>query len=366
MRCTPTVIILAVFALMLVPACGSSSSPAPSLGPAPIVDLIATSRNGDAVVMFKDILNGHALVGADVVLDGTGPETLDNGGRIAYENGWLAVSCRDDDKIVLYSDAPNLVDQQAPSAVLPLGTDGRGCTIVGGDLYACCGNEVRIWRDVSTVMNSDAPDAVLTGIDRASDVLVYMDNLFAASRNNDRVYRYAGASTLAGGEAPAGEAVIDGPRRLHMHDGVLWMSDRNDNSAVLGFSDPVNLVNGTQADQYIFGLFQMDGSRSIAFDGDNAWIANRYDQNGVVLNRVQLSNPTVATVVITEDDSPFSGAYDVKLIAGVLFLSAQSSGAVYWWRNPAGMASGQAPDGYVFDPRLNNGKMIVGWERMAP
>jgi hypothetical protein len=367
MRRTTACFILLACAVTALPACGgSSSSGAPPVvppGPVPTIDIVATSRDGDAIVMFKDILNNHPIVGADVVIDNTGPTAIDNNGRLAYENGWLAVASRDDDNVLIYGDAENLTSQQVPNAIVTTSGDARACCLSGGDLYVASGSEIRIWRDVTTVANADPADAVLTGFSRPSDCLVYMDSLFVVDRNANTLKRFDGAAALVGGEVPDVTLTYNEPRRMYIHEGTLWVMDDNDNSFVAGYDAPLAITPSSQPDQVIFGLIKTDGRRSMAFSGTTGWMVGRNPQDDVVINRIDLNDPTVAAAVIKRQDMPFEDAYDVKLIGGVLFFNSYDSSAVFWYLNPLAMVSGQAPDGFVFDARLNTGKMLTGWVR---
>lgn len=366
-RTTASFLILAC-AVMALPACGGSSSgsaapPPPPPGPVPTIDIVATSRDGDAIVMFKDILNNHPIVGADVVIDSTGPTPIDNHGRLAFENGWLVISSRNSNNVLIYGDAVNLTSQQVPNAIVTTSGDARACCLSGGDLYVASGNEVLIWRDVTTVANGDPADAVLTGFNRPSDCLVHLDSLFVSDRNDDSVKRFDGAAALAGGEAPDAVLAYNDARRMYIHQGTLWVADDNDNSFTAGYDSPLTITAASQPDQIIFGLIRIDGRKSLAFSGDTAWLVGRNPQDDAVINRVDLNDPTVAQAVIKQQDMAFEDAYDVKLIGGVLFCNSDDTPAVFWYLNPLDMATGQAPDGFVFDARLDNGKMLTGWVR---
>ena len=364
-RTTASFLILACAAIAL-PACGGSSSGGaapPPPGPVPTIDIVATSRSGDAILMFKDILNNHPVVGADVVIDNTGPTPINNHGRLAFENGWLAITSRDNNNVLIYGDAVNLTSQQVPNAIVTTSGDARACCLSGGDLYVASGNEVHIWRDVTTVANADPADAILTGFNRPSDCVVYMDSLFVSDRNNDDVKRFDGAAALVGGEVPDVTLTFNDARRLYIHEGTLWVADDNDNSFTAGYDTPLAITAASQPDQVIFGLMRIDGRKSFAFSGDTAWMVGRSPQDDVVINRVDLNDPAMPQATIKQQDMPFEDAYDVKLIGGVLFFNSDETPAVFWYLNPLAMASGQPPDGFVFDARLSTGKMLTGWVR---
>ena len=368
MRRTTACFMILACAVIAMPACGGGSSsvstpPPPPPGPAPVVDIVVVSREGGAIVMFKDIMNGHSIVGADVVIDNSGPTSIDNHGHLAYENGWMAVASRNDDNILIYGDVANLTDQQVPNAIVGSGSDFRSCWIAGGDLYATRRSELQIWRDVTTVADGDPADVVLTGFNNVWECVVYNDTLFAADRDNNEIWRYDGASTLLSGATPDAMVPSFGGRRMVVHDDVLWAFSDDGNGIVGGYSDPVSMTASTSPDLAIFGLIKMTDRNHGAFSGNTAWIGNNGTNDNIVLNRIDLANPTASQAAMDEGDVGFDSTYDMKIIGGALFVTARYSSAVFWYRNPASMVAGQAPDGFVFDARLNNAKDIVGWVR---
>lgn len=362
----PIAICVLLSAVTLFPACGGSSSSGATPPPAPVtfptVDVIVASRNG-GIAIVKDLAN-HGVVGADVFIDNTGPTTIDSHGNLAYENDWMAVSSRDDDNILIWGGVETLISNQAANAILTVGNNVRKVTIAGGDLYAATDpGEVWIWRDITTVTTGDAPDAVLTGMDRPTMPLVHNDVLYVADRDDDVIWVYSGASTLVGGEAPtltlpAGNV----SRHLRVSNGTLWAGGDNEPGALAGWSNLPGLVDGQQPDRFVFGLFKASSRGAFAVSGNRAYIGNNNDRDGFMLFRFDLSNTALPAASVKFEESGLDRIYALdNSVDGIVVGSDNDVNAIFYY--PPLFGSGTAPTGWVFDTRMQDAKDIIVIER---
>ena len=367
MRKSPVAICVALaaatlFTSVLLTACGGSSGSVTTSPPVPVVfpnvDVIVGSRNG-GIVIIKDLAN-HALIGADVFIDNTGPTPIGNHGNLAYENDWLVASSRDYDNVLIWGGVSTLTTNQVPNAIVTTGGQNvRKPALAGGDLYVPAGDEVWIWRDITTVMSGDPADAVLTGFNRPCMCLVHNDVLYVSDRNDDTIYVYTGAAALIGGEPPSFQLASGGlSRRLHVDGDVLWAAGDSEPGGIGGWTGLAGLVADQGPDQYVFGLYKLTGRAGFWINGSRGYYGNRNDQDGFMLYRFDLNDTSRAAASVTSSESGLDRVYALSnAVDGILVGSDRNVNGIFYY--PPLFGDGEAPSGWVFDTRLIDAKDII-------
>jgi hypothetical protein len=327
------------------------------------IDLIVGSREGDAILVFEDIVN-HSGLGADRVFSSVG-SSIDNGGRMDFENDTLVVANRDNGSILVFRNFSTLADESAPDASVFVNRP-NGIALVGGDLYVGSnnGNNVQIFRDVGTLASGDPPDLILSVPGTASfncpaDLIVVNDTLYVADRCSDRIYVWNGAAALAANVGADVELTHDSPRRIRIADNVLWVAS-SDNTSLTGYAPANALTTGQGPTTAVFGFFNLATRSDFDFAGTSILFGNRNDVDDVILTRVDVGLSTIfPQAEVLASDTGFDSIYDVRVAAGLLIVTNRNDDLVAWFAGAATLSSGRAPDGYLFDPRLSSTKTVI-------
>jgi hypothetical protein len=330
--------------------------------PAVDVDVVVGSRDGDAILVFEDIVNNPAIAAARVFQAPGSP--IDSGGHLDLENDTLVVANRDLGEVQVYRSFATLPDNSPPDAAVS-SNGPAGIELEADDLYVAArsNGSVDIWRDVSTLASGDPADVSLTNVSPsfscAVDVVVVNDVLYVADRCNDRVFVWNGASTLAGNPAPDATLAVGGARRLHVASNTLWVAS-SDSEVLLGFAPADALVDGQGPTTVVFGLVDLSERGAVTVAGTQLFYGNAFDQNGVILTRVDLAVSTVfPQAEVLEGPSGLESIYDLTVAGGLLIGSDRSADRVFWFAGATTLTDGRQPDGFLFDPRMQTTKDLV-------
>jgi hypothetical protein len=245
-----------------------------------------------------------------------------------------------------------------------------------GDLYVCSqdNDTLRVFRDVSTLTSSDAPDVTLdnagSGLDNPVGMAIVDDILFVTSRDNDTVRIFNDVATLADGDAPdvvldnAG-SLLEEPLRPYVFENALHVaSDAPGNGTVTAFS-PADGLSNNQAPNFVLDPSSfLDDPIAATVVGGRLFISNNdEDTFGIVAYEDPGSIASGDLPDIVLDKPVQDGIAEMAGILGSLFYITDDFQAVHCFLNAAKIASGQLPDLILSDVNLTDPQSLVVRER---
>ncbi len=278
-----------------------------------------------------------------------------------------------------------------------------------GKLFLSDPSRNRVLRYASTqsLSQGDRPEAIFGQpnlTDAAGGTLIYKlnqprgihvdrrGNLWIADYGNNRVLRYANASTVSTGAAAAqvlgqvtfehsvsgaSERWMDGPTAIVTEYTTqpfnttitrLWVADSG-NNRILRFDAPLSLADGAFASGVLgqstftagasaLSAGGMDGPSGLAVDGTRLWVADannhrilRFENAGAKVNGAA-ADGVLFQPGFTTKNSPGAPTHLTMGLGGRLFCACQNENRVLWFANAAQKANGAFADGALGQPDL--------------
>jgi len=335
------------------------------------------------IYVYYDVRNADPFgQEPDAILDYAG-SGIDDVRTLDIADNRLFAGNTDSHTVVVFNDFLNLTDGQAPDVILDSAPSPAGSGIqkpsdlqvYEGDLYVCSqnNNTVRIFRDVSTLTDSQEPDVVLddvgSGLNGPVGLAVTADALYVACKVGDEVRIFDDPATLTSGQSADvvlnyDDSRVNEPVRVYVLENVLYVCNQG-GASVTAYS-PAEALSTNQAPDFVLvGPSLIDDPGAVTLADNRLFVGNAGpDVPGLVgfdgpatLVSGNLPDVAIGMPIIVR-------APEVEGVLGSLWATVRASRYVAGYLDAASMVSGQEPDIILFHPSMYDLVPLVVRERL--
>lgn len=195
---------------------------------------------------------------------------------------------------------------------------------------------------------------ITNGINEPKDVCVGGGDMFVPNYHDDTVTIYKDVSTLVSGDGPdatldTGSSYVHDPVRVAYHAGTLYVSNR-DNS-MMAFQSAATIVSSQTPDLVLGGPSELGGVRRPLISDNRLFIPNRWDDIGLSMFDGPLTLANGALPDATLQD-PIDDVTAAGLIGGAILAYADKDDFLFAYFDADNIVTDQEPDLILWDPRM--------------